>query len=160
MEYLTQTSELSNISCKETFEHVKLSQNQVNLLTSGKKHWSLKVDYLIKQIKCFGHVVTAEQLGYFIEVVVPREAARIRKQFFLDSTSGKRKNNLTPTDVKGTFSPVVHPLIGSKYHISWAFSGAVFRLIRIDGDMCYLDNPKYKREVLLACKTTDLRGLH
>ena len=141
------------------FSTVKLSQKQIWQLTDGKKHWSTKEQYLIKLIKNFGYVVTPEQLGYFIEFVVPKEQARIKKQFFIDSQTGKRKTYLTPTDVKGDFTKITNPVIGVKYHISWAFSGAVFKLVKVEGDTCYLDNPKYKRETLLKCKVSELRGL-
>src|SRR6185503_9855866 len=107
------------------FRDVKLTQKQIWQLTEGKKHWSTKEQYLIKLIKNFGYVVTPEQLGYFIEVVVPQEQARIKKQFFIDSQTGKRKTHLTPTDAKGDFTKITTPVIGVKYHISWAFSGAV-----------------------------------
>jgi hypothetical protein len=141
------------------FSSVKLTQKQIWQLTEGKKHWSAKEQYLIKLIKNFGYNVMPEELGYFIEVVVPQEQARIKKQFFIDSQTGKRKTHLTPTDVKGDFTKITNPVVGVKYHISWAFSGAVFKLVKLEGDTCYLDNPKYKRETLLKCKVSELRGL-
>lgn len=138
---------------------VKLSQKQIYALTEGSKHWSKKQQYLIKLIKNFGYTITPEQLGHFIDVIVPQEQARIKRQFFLDSKSGKIKTHLTPTDIKGDFTKITNPVIGVKYHISWAFSGAVFKLIKVEGDTCYLDNPKHKRDKLITCKVSELRGL-
>ena len=136
-----------------------LTQNQIYKLIGGK-HWSEKKQHLIKLAKNFGIVIeNDEQLKYLIEVHCPNEEARIKKQFFIDSQTGKRKTHLTPTDVKGDFLKINKPIIGEKYHISWAFSGAVFRLIKIEDDICYLDNPKYKRKQLLTCKISELRGL-
>lgn len=137
-----------------------LIQKQIYQLTEGKKHWSEKKQHLVKLAKNFGITITTdEELKYLIEVHCPNEERRIKKQFFIDSQTGKRKTHLTPTDVKGDFIKIKKPVIGVKYHISWAFSGAVFKLVKAEGDTCYLDNPKYKRETLLKCKVSELRGL-
>lgn len=137
-----------------------LTQKQIFGLTNGSKHWSEKKQHIIKLAKNFGITVsTDDELQYLIEVHCPNEVKRIQKQFFIDSQTGKRKNNLTPTDIKGDFTKITHPVIGGKYHISWAFSGAVFKLIKVEGDTCFLDNPKYRRETLLNCKISELRGL-
>jgi hypothetical protein len=69
------------------------------------------------------------------------------------------KTNFTPTDVKGDFLPVSNPQIGSRYHISWAYSGAVFVLVKVENDICYLDNPRHHRKKLLTCKVSELRNL-
>lgn len=139
----------------------QLTQNQIYRLTEGKKHWSEKKDFLIKLAKNFGISITSdEELRYLIEIHCPTEEKRIRKQFFIDSQTGKRLNNLTPTDVKGYFTKISHPVIEVKYHISWAFSGAVFVLKKIEGTKCYLDNPKHKRKTLLVCDISELRGLN
>ena len=145
---------VSSIFCLKS-----LTQNQIFKLTTGK-HWSEKKRHLIKLAKNFGIVIeTDEQLKYLIEVHCPNEEERIKKQFFIDSQTGKRKTHLTPTDVKGDFIKINRPVIGVKYHISWAFSGAVFKLVKIEGDICYLDNPRHKRKQLLTCKISELRGL-
>jgi len=142
------------------FRDVKLTQKQIYQLTEGKKHWSEKKQHLIKLAKNFGITIsTDEELKYLIENHCPNEERRIKKQFFIDSQTGKRKTHLTPTDIKGDFTKITHPVIGVKYHISWAFSGAVFKLVKVEGDTCYLDNPKYKRDTLLKCKVSELRGL-
>lgn len=136
-----------------------LTQNQIYLFTEGKKHWSDKKQHLIKLAKSFGITITTdEELKYLIEVHCTNEDKRIKKQFFIDSQTGKRKTHLTPTDVKGTFEKLETPICGKRYHISWAFSGAVFVLKKIEGDICYLDNPKRKRKQLLTCKVSELRG--
>ncbi len=137
-----------------------LSQKQIFQLTEGKKHWSEKKHHLIKLAKNFGITITNDdELQYLIEVHCPNEDMRIRKKFFDDSKSGKIKTRFTPTDVKGDFIKITTPVIGVKYHISWAFSGAVFKLVKVEGDICYLDNPKHKRKELLTCKISELRGL-
>jgi hypothetical protein len=136
----------------------KLSRKQINVLTEGKKHWSEKKDHLIKRAKNYGIIIqNDEELRELVEVHCPNEEKRIRREYFKDSLSGKRWNNITPTDVKGTFEKVDKPVIGQRYHISWAFSGAIFVLKKIEGDLCYLDNPKYKRDKLLTCKVEQLR---
>lgn len=144
----------------EGYNFKQLTRNQIYALTLGKRHWSDKKPFLIKTAKSFGiHIQSDEELRYLIEVHCPNEEKRIRKQFFIDSQTGKRKTHLTPTDVKGDFILVGKPIVGKRYHISWAFSGAVFVLKRIEGDICYLDNPRNKRTNLLTCKTSELRGL-
>jgi len=66
-----------------------LTQNQINQLIGGK-HWSEKKQHLIKLAKNFGIVIeTDEQLQYLIEVHCPNEEVRIKKQFFIDSQTGK-----------------------------------------------------------------------
>lgn len=138
----------------------QLTQKQIVQLTDGKKHWSEKKTHLIKLAKNFGILINNDdELRYLIEFHCPNEDRRIRKKFFDDSQSGKIKTHLTPTDVKGNFTKITNPVIGEKYHISWAFSGAVFKLVKVVGDICYLDNPKHKRKELLTCKISELRGL-
>lgn len=143
------------------FKDIRLTTNQIFILTNGrKKHWSEKKDYLIGKAKNFGIKISSdEELKYLIEIHCPNEDKRIKKQFFIDSQTGKRKTYLTPTDVKGDFEKVTSAVVGEKYHISWAFSGAVFVLKKIEKDICYLDNPKYKRDRLLTCKLSELRQL-
>ena len=137
-----------------------LTQNQIYQLTEGKKHWSEKKQHLIKLAKNFGITISSDgELKYLIEIHCVNEQKRIQKKFFDDSKSGKIKTHLTPTDVKGDFTKITNPVIGVKYHISWAFSGACFKLVKVDGETCYLDNPKYKRKELLTCKISELRGL-
>lgn len=137
-----------------------LTQKQIFALTEGKKHWSEKKQHLIKLAKNFGIIINNdEELKYLIETHCKNEERRIKRQFFSDSQTGKRRTHLTPTDVKGDFTKINRPIIGVKYHISWAFSGAVFKLVKVEGDTCYLDNPKYKRNQLLTCKVSELRGL-
>lgn len=57
---------------------------------------------------------------------------------------------------ENNFQKAENPVIGKRYHIAWAYSGAVFKLVRIEGDKCFLDNPKHKRENLLECNISDL----
>lgn len=84
-----------------------LTQNQIYVLTSGKKHWSKK----------------------------------------------------TQSDVDGSFNVPDKPIIGKRYHISWAFKGAQFVLKKIEGEYAYLDNPRNKRTTLFKCKVSELRNL-
>lgn len=136
----------------------QLTQNQINQLTYGKKHWSLKKDHLIKLAKNFGIQITSdEELQYLIEQHCPNEEARIKRKFFSDSQKGIINTYLTPTDVDGNFPPIINPVIGHRYHLSWAFKGAVFVLKRIEGEFGYVDNPKHKRKELLKCNLKDLR---
>ena len=138
----------------------QLSKNQLFKLTDGKKHWSEKKEYLIKLAKNFGIIINNdEELRYLIEVHCPSELERINIKFYQDSKSGVIRNNYTPTDVKGTFIVPNKYIIGAKYHISWAYSGAVFVLRKIVDNIAYLDNPRYKRKDLLKCDVKDLRNL-
>jgi len=149
---------VTDVAVMPTFR--QLTQKQIYQLKEGKKHWSEKKQHIKKLAKNFGIAIsTDDELKYLIEVHCPNEERRIKKQFFIDSQTGKRKTHLTPTDVKGDFDKITTPIIGLKYHISWAFSGAVFKLVKVEGDTCYLDNPKYKRNELLVCKLSELRGL-
>lgn len=151
---------LPNPLLAAAFQGVKLTQNQIRSLQEVRPHWKLRNKEIINRAKSFGiSISTDEEINYLIDVVCPREEARIKKQFFIDSQTGKRMTYLTPTDVKGDFTKIINPVIGVKYHISWAFSGAVFKLVKVEGDTCYLDNPKYKRKDLLKCKVSELRGL-
>lgn len=142
---------------------IKLTKKQVQTLmcecSNTKRHWTDKKPHIINIIKTFGYNISELELDYFINVHLKNEHDRLKKQYFIDSQTGKIKTNLTPTDIKGTFTKVESPIIGKKYHISWAFSGAVFILKSIDGDVCYLDNPKYPRSKLITCKISELRNL-
>ncbi len=137
----------------------QLTKNQAENLTGGK-HWSEKKQHLIKLAKSFGIIINNDQeLQYLIEIHVPNEIKRLHQVYLNECKTGIRKTELTPTDVKGTFKPVKQPIIGMKYHISWAYSGAVFKLVSIEEAICYLDNPKYKRDKLLKCNVSELRHL-
>lgn len=141
---------------------MKLTQHQISALTEGKKHWSLKKKHLIGLCKSWGIIVSEAKadgfLEWLFEMHIPREKKRLAREYFEKTQSGKIKNNLTPTDVKGDFVEVTNPKIGGLYHISWAFSGAYFRLVRIEGEIAYMDNPKHKRRELLKCKVSELRS--
>jgi len=134
-----------------------LTQNQILVLTSGKKHWSKKIPFLMSRIISFGNKITEEDLPYFMDVYIASEDKRIRREYFNKSQTGEIKTKFTPTDIDGRFIPVDKPEIGKKYHISWAFKGAVFVLKKIEGDVAYLDNPKHKRSELLKCNLSELR---
>lgn len=136
-----------------------LTQNQIYSLTSGKKHWSKKIPFLISRIISFGNKITEDELQYFMEVYIPSEDKRIKREHFQKSQTGEIISKFTPTDIDGKFIPVDQPVIGKKYHVSWAFKGAVFVLKRVDGDTAYLDNPKHKRDTLLKCKISELRHI-
>lgn len=41
-------------------EFKPLTQNQINQLTCGKKHWSQKIGYLIKLAKNFGIIINTD----------------------------------------------------------------------------------------------------
>ena len=74
----------------------KKKKKQIYQLTAGKKHWSEKKQHLIKLAKNFGITITTdEELKYLVEVHCPNEERRIRKQFFIDSQTGKIKTHLT-----------------------------------------------------------------
>lgn len=137
-----------------------LTKHQIFRLTDGKKHWSERKQHLIKLAKNFGIIINNdEELKHLIEVHCVNELRRLNNEFMRKSKEGILVNNYTLTDVKNNFLPVTEPIIGKKYHISWAYSGAVFVLKNIKNDICYLDNPKHKRKTLLTCKLSELREL-
>lgn len=136
-----------------------LTQNQIYVLTSGKKHWSKKIPFIMSRIISFGNKITENDLPYFMDVYIPSEEKRIKRDFFNKSQTGEIKSKFTPTDIDGKFIPVDKPIIGKRYHISWAFKGAVFVLKKIEGDIAYLDNPKNRRTTLLKCNLNELRHI-
>ncbi len=145
----------------------KLTSRQVDTLEfqiSGKKHWSQKTKHLLGIIKSFYRDITEEGLEWFLETYLPAERKRLYVEMRLKASSDQINNKFTPTAVahqlSGNFSNVEVPRIGQKYHLSWAFKGSVFVLVKIDGDFCYLDNPKRKRKDLLKAKVSDLRNLN
>lgn len=139
---------------------MKLTMKQIDTLTLGKKHWSEKPKHILSLFKSwFGFPLDPEKLEWFMEELVPAAKKRLQREYFDKSQKGIIKTKFTPTDVNGGFSVITRPVIGCKYHISWAFKGAVFKLVKIDGDVAYLDNPKHKRKELLKCKVSELRAL-
>jgi hypothetical protein len=137
----------------------QLTQNQALSLIGGK-HWSEKKNHLIRLAKDYGIMITTDdELKYLVEIHAPAQLKRIQQEYYNKSQTGEIKTKFTPTDVKGTFAKVTEPVIGNKYHISWAYSAAVFKLVKITNDICYLDNPKYKKKQLLTCKLSELRHL-
>lgn len=134
-----------------------LTQNQIYILTTGKKHWSKKVKFLMERIISFGNKISEDELQYFMEEYIPSEEKRIKREYFYKSQTGEKNTKFTPTDVDGTFNKPDKPIIGKRYHISWAFKGAIFVLKKVEGEIAYLDNPKNKRETLLKCKVSELR---
>jgi len=141
----------------------QIDRIEVDLLLS-KRHWSTKIPHAISIIKTFYKEITPSELEWFLEHYVPAEKKRLHQEFMSKSATGELHNRFTPTDVSrelgSEFNIVVKPLIGAKYHLSWAYKGAVFVLKSIDGDYCYLDNPKHPRKELLKAKITDLLGLN
>jgi hypothetical protein len=146
----------------------KLTKKQINRievdLLLGKKHWSTKIPHAIGIIKTFYKEITPSELEWFLELYVPAEKKRLHQEFMSKSASGELHNKFTPTDVSrdlgNEFDVVIDPVIGVKYHLSWAYKGAVFVLKHVEGDHCYLDNPKHPRKQLLKAKIIDLRGLN
>lgn len=136
----------------------QLTQKQIFALTDGKKHWTEKKKHISQLAKSFGIFLSSdEDMHYLMEVHCQNEEKRIKRQYMEDSKTGKRLTVYTPTDVKGGFNAVKCPIIGKRYHLSWAYSGSLFVLKKIDGEKCYMDNPKYPRQQLLECNLVDLR---
>lgn len=133
-----------------------LTRNQIRSI-SGGKHWSEKKEFIIKRVRSYGIQITEDHLYYFMEVYVPSEQKRINRNHWANQMSGKKKTRYTPTDIKEGFDKVAKPQIGKYYHVSWAFSGAIFVLKRIEHPYGYLDNPKNKRKELLRVRLEDLR---
>lgn len=128
------------------------------------KGWRNKQQHCLNQIKSWGVVerdLTESELEWFFETFVPLERKRHNREEFKAYQSGERIGPKTPTDIAGGYDQVEDPQIGKKYHLSWAFQGAVFVLQQIDLDKvhCYLDNPRHKRKKPLKAKLEDLRHL-
>lgn len=130
----------------------------------GKKHWSQKIIHALKIVKRFYPEIQETDLQWYLEEYVPSEIKRHKKLFMQKSASGELNNNYTPTDVSNSisnqrFNTPKKLVIGVKYHLSWAYKGAVFVLKRIEGEYCYLDNPKNPRVNLLKAKISELRSI-
>ena len=94
VEVSTSSGNIANAVLAAAFR--PLTQKQIYQLTEGKKHWSDKKQYLIKLAKNFGIVINSdEELKYLIEVHCPNEDRRIKRQFFIDSQTGKLKTYLS-----------------------------------------------------------------
>lgn len=144
------------------FDHIKLTDKQVESFEfqlHTRKHWTTRRHVVLGQLKAYQLDIKDEELDHFMNVFIPSEVKRVKRARWDKIQKGIIKSPYTPTDVKGTFDIVENPKIGAKYHISWAYSGAQFKLIEIKGDIAYLDNPKYRRNKLLQCKVSELRHL-
>ena len=136
----------------------------VELQLWGKTKWYDKKPHLIKMFngwKNLGFTITEDNLEEFLDSC-KQETKRREIEHFHKSQTGEVQSKYTPADKSDVpFGAVDSPVIGSKYHLSWAFKGAVFRLKKLDEDNihCYLDNPKYKRKDLHKAKIGDLRAL-
>ena len=145
----------------------KLTRKQLALIQTeliySKRNWRDKIPHALKILRNFYRDIDISNIEWYLEVYVPSEDKRIKKEFMQKSSIGELHNKYTPTDVSNTlgrnFTPVISPIVGEKYHVSWAFKGAVFTLKRIEGEYAYLDNPKHKRKVLLKVLIQDLRNL-
>jgi hypothetical protein len=111
--------------------------------------------------KNIGIEITEDNLENFIDAC-KQEDKRRKRVFFEKSQSGEIQSIYTPCEkMTNPYGTIRNPVIGVKYHLSWAFKNCHFKLIRLDDDgiHCYMDNPKNKRKELLKCKITDLRKL-
>ena len=146
---------------------MKLTEKQLNSFENQiftKKHWSTKKDHLVKVINNMlksyniSYQVTHDTLEHFINVI-ERERTLSDQERYKKLRSGEYQSpQVTPTEnATYAFATVSEPVIGQKYHLSWAYKGAIFVLVEIDGSTIYLDNPKYRRKKLLRAKLSDLR---
>ncbi|MEM6737414.1 MAG: hypothetical protein AAF620_15240 [Bacteroidota bacterium] len=127
----------------------------------GKKPWNEKTNHLLKLIQSFQNVegVCLQNMQQFKEAF-EYEIKRRKVEHFRKSQEGTIQSKFTPCDKAAQeFDKVRNPKMGEIYHVSWAFKGAKFKLKRIEGNLAYLDNPKYKRKELLKAKLEDLRAL-
>lgn len=142
------------------FEMIPLTRHQCDLLRRSKEDWRNRKLHISNLAKSFGiDADRPEVLEYLMEKHLPAEWHRLAKERREKIRTGVITNKYTPTEVGETFAPVVNPRIHGRYHISWAYRGAVFVLVKMEGDTCYMDNPKRKRKILLKCKISDLRSL-
>ena len=147
-------------------EFKKLSDKQINTTIShgllGKKKWYDKKSHMINIFNGWTNIGTRIDEGNLEEFItgVQKEKKRRQQEFFKASQEGKIQSKFTPSDKRtGSYDKVTEPKIGDKYHVSWAFKAAVFKLKKIEGNYAFLDNPKYKRKELLKVKLEDLRHL-
>ena len=146
---------------------MKLTERQLNSFENQiftKRHWSTKKDHLVKVInnmlKSYNidHQVTHDTLENFITIIEKERALSDQERYEKFRSGEYQSPQVTPTkNATYAFSTVSEPVIGQKYHLSWAYKGAIFVLVEIDGNTIYLDNPKYRRKKLLKAKLSDLR---
>jgi hypothetical protein len=138
---------------------LKLTKKQVftvqTQLLSGKP-WRKKVKTCIGLIKGFYRDINEENLEWFLEVYIPSEIQKYRKEE-IDKWKNDTPDKANKNGIK--FAVVENPTIEQKYHVSWANKGSVFVLKSIYGEYGYLDNPKHHRKVLLKVKLSELREL-
>lgn len=56
------------------------------------------------------------------------------------------------------FPKVETPVLGICYHISWAWRGCYWQLVKIEGDTAHMITPKTRKQ--FTCKVSDLRMTH
>jgi len=142
----------------------RLTKKQVTRLlelTNSSKHWSEKKKHCLGAIRSFYQDITEDQLEDYLEYFLPAEVARQKREFYHKSLTGEIISEYTPTRLTTGHQLVQDFIIGHKYHVSWMYVGAVFVLKALDrdGEHCFLDNPKHKRDSLLHVKLSDLRTL-
>ena len=104
--------------------------------------------------------VTPETLIDFYENVIPSFWKKLKRERFLKSQSGELDTALTPLRLSKTeFEEVIFPEIGKWYHLTWAFKGAKFKLLRIDGENGIVWTGETKNKEL-SIKLSELRHLH
>ncbi len=131
------------------------------------KGWRNKKEHclrILNQWNLLDRKLEDSDLEWFFERFVPMERSRINRELHNRYQSGDLIGSKTPTDLPGRstgFNIVTCPRLGQKYHVSWAYRGALFVLEQLDPDGVhgYLNNPKNKRKKLLKVKLEDLRHL-
>lgn len=114
----------------------RLTQNQINSLTSGK-HWEEKEEHVLKLLRSFGIHIVPYDLEWFMEKFVPAEQARITKEIMEARRSDKQG-----------YAKVDNPVIGEKYHLAWATNGCVWKLIELlPNGKCIMITPKTKKRI-------------
>lgn len=122
---------------------MKLTQNQIDSLTSGKKHWSEKQKHILDSFKSwFGFPLDPEKVEWLMEVFVPKEQKRLNQERYQRNKS----------ESKG-YTKVLEPKIGELYHLSWALNGCVWRLTKLlPYGKCQMITPMTGKVLIADCK--------
>ncbi len=141
---------------------MELTRKQTEKIALEKlgRHWTEKRLHFTNMLKSMQIKVKEEDLEHFMDVIVPSEEQRHYNIYLEKTKSGELQNKYTPTDKSSTvFKKTEKPVLGKKYHLSWAYKASVFVLRKIEGEYCYVSNPKYNKEKLIKTRLDSLREL-
>lgn len=99
----------------------------------SKKDWRLKIPHILSMVSNWKNLdkIDESNLEDFI-ISCEKEHKQRQIDYFKKCQTGEIQSAFTPTDKsKNQFKTITKPVIGGKYHLSWAFKGALFKLVKI-----------------------------